>query len=71
MFLAEERLEELWPDTGEHSNTVLGCIRPIMRGIGDITEPHTETIRQNWRWFPLILGSQILKTSFRRIGLLP
>jgi chromosome partitioning protein len=56
MFLAEERLEELWPETGEHSNTVLGCIRPIMRGIGDITEPHTEAIRHNLALVPGDLG---------------
>lgn len=56
MFLAEERLEELWPETGEHVNTVLGCIRPIMRGLGDITEPHTESIRQNLALIPGDLG---------------
>lgn len=43
MFLDEERLESLWPDD-EHPDTVYGSIRPILRGIGDITPPHVEKI---------------------------
>ncbi|MGD9855081.1 MAG: ParA family protein [Planctomycetaceae bacterium] len=43
MFLAEDRLEELWPD-GAHPNTVFGCVTPILKGTGDIGEPHVETI---------------------------
>jgi chromosome partitioning protein len=43
MFLNEERLEELWPDD-EHPDTVYGSVRPILRGIGDIAEPHVEKI---------------------------
>lgn len=43
MFLDEERLEELWPDD-EHPDTVYGAIRPILRGTGDIAEPHVEMI---------------------------
>jgi chromosome partitioning protein len=43
MFLDEERLERLWPD-GEHPETVFGAIRPILRGIGDIAQPHVEKI---------------------------
>jgi chromosome partitioning protein len=43
MFLPEERLEELWTD-GEHPNTVLGCVAPILDGIGDIRMPHVESI---------------------------
>ena len=39
MFLNEGRLEELWPD-GEHPNTVYGAIRPILKGVGDIAQPH-------------------------------
>ncbi|MEK6791262.1 MAG: AAA family ATPase [Deltaproteobacteria bacterium] len=46
MFLDENRLEELWPD-GEHPKTILGSIRPIMRGVGDIAEPHIEDIADN------------------------
>lgn len=36
MFLSEDRLESLWPD-GPHPDTILGCLAPIQRGIGDIT----------------------------------
>jgi cellulose biosynthesis protein BcsQ len=43
MFLDEDRLEELWPD-GKHPNTIQGVVEPILRGIGDIQEPHVEAI---------------------------
>jgi hypothetical protein len=43
MFLDEERLEQLWPDA-DHSQTVFGCVEPIIRGLGDIREPHVEPI---------------------------
>lgn len=46
MFLNEERLEELWPDD-EHPDTVYGSVRPILRGIGDIAEPHVEKNKFN------------------------
>lgn len=43
MFLDEERLEELWPD-GNHSQTILGTVQPILKGTGDIAKPHVEPI---------------------------
>jgi len=43
IFLAEERLDELWP-SGEHPNTVLGAISPILRGLGDVKTPHIEKV---------------------------
>ncbi|MDO9064561.1 MAG: ParA family protein, partial [Sulfuricella sp.] len=43
MFLDEARLESLWPDD-EHPDTVYGAIRPILRGTGDIAQPHVEKI---------------------------
>lgn len=46
MFLDEDRLEQLWPDD-EHPDTVLGMIRPILKGIGDIASPHVEDISDN------------------------
>jgi chromosome partitioning protein len=42
-FLDEDRLEELWPN-GNHPDTVFGCIQPLLRGIGDISDPHLECI---------------------------
>jgi chromosome partitioning protein len=42
-FLDDERLEELWPDT-DHEDTILGCIQPLLKGTGDIGEPHREPV---------------------------
>lgn len=46
MFLSEERLEELWPD-GDHPESILGTVSPILRGLGDIMEPHVEKIARD------------------------
>ena len=45
MFLSEEQLEEVWPDEG-HPRTILGSVSPILKGLGDITEPHVEEIAE-------------------------
>lgn len=42
-FLDEDRLEELWPD-GDHRNTVFGCVQPLLKGTGDIADPHLEYV---------------------------
>ncbi len=42
-FLDEDRLLELWPE-GDHPQTIFGAVRPLMRGKGDIAEPHLEFI---------------------------
>lgn len=55
MFLREDRLEKLWPD-GEHPETVYGSIRPILRGTGDIAEPHIERITEKLGLIPGDLG---------------
>ncbi len=55
MFLDEERLEELWPDD-EHPQTVYGTLRPILRGIGDIANPHVEQITPSLGVVPGDLG---------------
>lgn len=55
MFLNEERLESLWPDD-EHPDTVFGAIRPILRGTGDIAEPHVEKITEKLGLIPGDLG---------------
>ena len=46
VFLSEERLEQLWPDDG-HPESILGAVSPILRGLGDIREPHVEQIGAN------------------------
>jgi len=43
MFLSEERLEELWLD-GDHPDSILGAVAPILRGLGDIKTPHIEQV---------------------------
>jgi cellulose biosynthesis protein BcsQ len=58
MFLPEERLEELWPD-GEHPQSILGAIRPILKGTGDIADPHVEDISDN---IGLVVGDLGLST---------
>ncbi len=42
-FLDEDRLEALWPD-GDHPETIFGCIQPLLRGTGDISDPHLENV---------------------------
>ncbi len=46
MFLDEDVLEDMWPE-GEHFQTILGAIRPIIRGVGDLKEPHIELAGRN------------------------
>lgn len=46
MFLGEDRLEKLWPDE-EHPQTILGCVAPILKGLGDIKVDHVEMVRHN------------------------
>jgi chromosome partitioning protein len=46
MFLKDDRLEELWPDDG-HNETILGAVKPIISGTGDINTPHIETLEDN------------------------
>ena len=46
MFLDEDKLEDLWPD-GKHPKSILGVIEPILKGTGDIAEPHIEEIDDN------------------------
>ncbi len=56
MCVSEERLETLWPAAPDHPETVLGCVRPILRGIGDIQEPHAEVIQDGLALIPGDLG---------------
>lgn len=55
MFLREERLEEIWPDD-HHPLTVFGAIHPILRGLGDISQPHVEMLSSNLGLIPGDLG---------------
>ncbi|MEJ0036809.1 MAG: AAA family ATPase [Gammaproteobacteria bacterium] len=59
MCLEEERLEVVWPDKAEHEDTIYGVLRPIIRGIGDIADPHVEPVRER---LGLIIGDLALST---------
>jgi len=56
MFLSEERLEEIWPDSQEHTSSIYGAVRPILRGVGDISPPPLENIAPNLYLLPGDLG---------------
>ncbi|WP_017328107.1 ParA family protein [Synechococcus sp. PCC 7336] len=43
-FLDEDRLEEIWEKEDDSYNTVYRCIRPLIRGVGDIAGPQLERI---------------------------
>ena len=65
MFLGDERLVELWPE-GEHTQSVLGAVAPILRGLGDITEPHVESIAAN---LGLVVGDLALSRFEAKLSL--
>lgn len=56
MCLSEERLEQLWPISADRRLSVLGCVRPILRGIGDIQDPHVESLAPGLSLIPGDLG---------------
>ena len=64
MFLGEDRLEQLWPD-GEHPETILGILRPIVKGVGDITPPKLQQINDR---IALIAGDLGLSTFEDRLS---
>ncbi len=41
MFLTDERLEILWPESGSRKS-VYGSLQPLLDGTGDITQPYLE-----------------------------
>lgn len=57
-FLAEDRLEELWPD-GDHPKTIFGCVQPLVKGTGDIADPHIELVSEN---LALLVGDLALSS---------
>jgi len=56
MFLNEDRLEEIWPESEEHPATVHGAVRPILRGLGDVQAPPVEQITAHLGLLPGDLG---------------
>jgi cellulose biosynthesis protein BcsQ len=62
MCLSEDRLEELWPISPDHPDTILGCISPIRRGLGDIAHPHLESVPSGGGGLALVPGDLGLST---------
>lgn len=65
MFLDDDRLEELWPD-GDHPQTVLGAVKPILKGTGDINRPHIENIADNIGLIVGDLGLSVFEDDLSR-----
>jgi len=55
MFLPEEKLEAVWPESGD-SKSILACVKPIMEGIGDIGDAPVRKIRSDLHLIPGDLG---------------
>lgn len=64
MFLSEDRLEQVWSDE-DHRDSILGAVSPMLRGLGDISEPHVEQIRSN---LGLVVGDLGLSSFEARLS---
>jgi chromosome partitioning protein len=64
MFISEERLEVLWPDSGERK-TIYNALQPLLDGTGDIERPHLEIIVQTLltQELSLIVGDLMLSST--------
>lgn len=52
MFLEEDQLEELWPESESGRQTIYGAVEPIVRGIHDISPVRTKLIQPNLHLLP-------------------
>lgn len=59
MFLDEEELETLWPESGERS-TVYGALRPLLDGTGDVAAPRVVKPEPG---LGLVVGDLLLATA--------
>lgn len=64
MFINEERLEVLWPNSGMRK-TIYNSLQPLLDGTGDIEQPHLETITQtlSGQELSLIVGDLMLSST--------
>ncbi|BAZ50438.1 putative regulatory protein cII [Nostoc sp. NIES-4103] len=44
-FLDEERLEQIWWENSQPT-TIFDCIQPLLKGVGDIGNPHLEYVQE-------------------------
>ncbi len=52
MFLPEEELEELWDPDNEKHQSIMSALRPIVRGLGDITPAPIRTLTPRLHLIP-------------------
>jgi cellulose biosynthesis protein BcsQ len=50
-FLDDEKLEELWPED-THPATMYGAVRPLKRGVGDVSDPTLVSINDELALIP-------------------
>jgi chromosome partitioning protein len=55
MFLPDQRLESIWPESGDNKS-VLTCIKPIMEGLGDIADAPLQQMSDSLHLIPGDLG---------------
>lgn len=46
IFLSERRLEQIWDPEVASGQSIIGSLEPLIRGIGDVSQPHVERINQ-------------------------
>lgn len=56
MFLTEDRLEQIWDPSVPTGLSIMGALEPLVRGLGDIRDPHVEQISQRLHLIPGDLG---------------
>ncbi len=59
MFVDEDRLESLWPES-DHRQTAFGALEPLIGGTGDIRTAHVEEIEAS---LGLVVGDLALSSS--------
>jgi chromosome partitioning protein len=52
MFLPEERLEQVWDTEVASGQSIMGALDPLIRGVGDVREPHVEQIHPRLHLIP-------------------
>lgn len=55
MFLSENLLESIWPESG-CNKSILACVKPIMDGTGDIADAPVRKVRDDLHLIPGDLG---------------
>jgi cellulose biosynthesis protein BcsQ len=57
-FLDDDRLEQIWLGHSE-AKTVFDCVQPLLKGIGDIDDPHLEYVQESEK-LALLVGDLAL-----------